>query len=504
VTTIQKSAASDRLASFLLSNGPALSSSAIEFLVSTGSTSASARKVIQRSRGKVLRLVKIRFAHNQQFLFLAKQYKTPGFWQALIESFRSTNSVYGYAVNSLLARDGAWPVPYFGIISGSPERLSKHISSSTVLKKLTEIELLELVDHPEIGPCAHVVEEAVAYPMPIGRALRSRVIAEDILLSGLKDWIRNTGFGSWNRVDVRNLRNQPKFGQFNWDFSAPTFVHPIRIPHNSQGSINGFIVGDVLLGRDIEVSDLEYFVLKADTMRSQRNTRPFLAVFVADRYSNTALRAGRSKGLLLVTTETLFGSQVASGLSQLIQVLNNAATAIGSNPALVSELFEKLDNLKGASLNVRGWLFELLAAHILKTDGWRIDFIGELRKDPQSGEIAEVDVLAVKGNDVIVLECKGYVTNDVAEHEVEKWLTRSIPRIRASLLADQSYRKKDITFHFWTTSKFSHGALTYVNQKKMEIKKYSFSWTDGEFLMKYCTKIKSEYAIRILREQYEL
>jgi Holliday junction resolvase len=239
-------------------------------------------------------------------------------------------------------------------------------------------------------------------------------------------------------------------------------------------------------------------------MRSQRNTRPFLAVFVADRYSNTALRAGRSKGLLLVTTETLFGSQVASGLSQLIQVLNNAATAIGSNPALVSELFEKLDNLKGASLNVRGWLFELLAAHILKTDGWRIDFIGELRKDPQSGEIAEVDVLAVKGNDVIVLECKGYVTNDVAEHEVEKWLTRSIPRIRASLLADQSYRKKDITFHFWTTSKFSHGALTYVNQKKMEIKKYSFSWTDGEFLMKYCTKIKSEYAIRILREQYEL
>jgi Holliday junction resolvase len=260
----------------------------------------------------------------------------------------------------------------------------------------------------------------------------------------------------------------------------------------------------VLLGREIEEQDLEYFFVKTDAMRNQPNTRPFLAMFLAERYTNAALKVGRNKGLLLVTTETLFGREVASGLSQLIQVLNNAAKAIGANQALVSELFAKLDNLKGASLNVRGWLFELLAGHMLKTDGWSINSIGELRKDPQSGEMAEVDVLATKGNDVIVLECKGYVTNNVAEDEVEKWLTKSVPRIRASLLSEKFYQQKQIRFEFWSTSTFSAEAVTYLKHKKTEIMRFSFGWSDGASLMEFSKKIKSQYAFRILREQYQL
>jgi Holliday junction resolvase len=478
----------------------------VKYLVSTGRSKDNARKLIERSVGTVLRLKRVRFAHNQQFLFLAPQYKKPVFWTSLIQAFQASRSVYGPAVNSLLARDGAWPVPFFDIISGSPEMLSKHVSSSSVLKRLTEIELLEILDRPDIGPCASLVPDAVPLPgKAVGTALRSRLIAEDILLSGLSEWIRNTGLGSWNKVESRNLKKQPKFGQFKWDFSAPTFVHPIRSPNNKTNRpVTGFVVGDVLLGRDITIEDLEYFFLKTETMRQQPNTRPFLAMFIADRYSSTALKTGRNKGLLLVTTENLFGRQVALGLSQLIQVLNNAAAAVGSNPAIVADLFDKLDSLKGASLNVRGWLFELLAAHMLRTDGWSIISVGELRRDPQSGGVAEVDVLAIKGNDVIAIECKGYVTNEVALDEVEKWLTTSVPRIRGSLLSEKLYQQKDIEYEFWTTSKFSSDALNFLRQKKQEIKKYTINWREGSDLMNFSKKIKSDYASRLLREQYQL
>jgi hypothetical protein len=273
---------------------------------------------------------------------------------------------------------------------------------------------------------------------------------------------------------------------------------------NTSRPANGFVVGDVLLGKDIQVYDLDYFIRKTNTMRNQNRARPFLAVFLAERYSSAALRAGRSLGLLLVTTETLFGRSVASGLSQLIQALNHAAEAISSNPALVSELFEKLDSLKGATLNVRGWLFELLAAHILKTDGWRIDSIGDLRKDPQSGEVAELDVLAIRGNHAVALECKGYVKSDVSEDEIEKWLTKTVPRIRASLLCDPSYRNKDIEFRFWTTSKFSSEALIHLKEKKAEIQKYQVNWSDGADIMTFSQALKNDYAVRLLREQYEL
>jgi hypothetical protein len=495
------------LTSYLATNGPTLSSEVIDYLFEKGISRANARKAIERSRGSILRLLKIRFAHNQQFLFLAAHYKKAIFWERLITAFQATNSIYGHAVSSLIARDGSWPEAYFDIISGSPERLTKHISSSTVLKKLIDIELIETVVHPETGLNTSLVSDSMPnLALDFGKSLRSRLIAEDILLSGLKDWLRNTGLGSSNKVLLRSLKRQPKFGQFKWDFSAPSFVYPIRTLQNAKkrGPVNGFVVGDVLLAREIEEKDLAYFIVKTATMRNQRNTRPFLAIFVAERFTNLALKAGRNKGLLLATTETLFGREVASGLSQLIQVLNNAAAAIGSNPALVSELFEKLDNLKGASLNLRGWLFELVAAHMLKTDGWNITSVGELRRDPQSGELAEVDVLATKGNDTVALECKGYVTNDVPKDEVERWLTRSVPRIRASLLSEKFYQQKQIEYQFWTTSKFTPDALAYLKVKKVEIKKFTFSWLEGPDVTKFSKTTKSEYATRILREQYQL
>jgi hypothetical protein len=141
---------------------------------------------------------------------------------------------------------------------------------------------------------------------------------------------------------------------------------------------------------------------------------------------------------------------------------------------------------------------------MLKMDGWSIVYVGELLRDPRSGEAAEVDVLAIRGNKAIVIECKGYVTNDVTRDEVDKWLTRKVPRIRGFLLSEKFYKNKEISFQLWTTSKFAADALEYLKHKQHEIRKITFDWLDGPALMKFSMTARSDYAARILREQYQL
>lgn len=394
------------------------------------------------------------------------------------------------------------PLPYFSTISGSPERLKKHISSSTVLSRLVDVGLLKVLDHPDVGPCVRVEDHArlgQTQLKPTG--FRSRMIAEEILLGGLRDWVRHTGLGSSNSVRVRHLSAPPAFGQFTWDLSAPSYLYPM-LDYSKKSLRHGFIVADVLLGRHISPEDLQYFRLKAGIMRSLRNTRRFLAIFIGEHFTNEALRLGRRDGLVIATTETLFGRDVAEGLSQLIQVLNNAAAAVSSDPNLISQLFTKLDAVKGAALNLRGPLFELLLAHCLRTDGWSILSIGEQRKDPGSGELAEIDLLANKGPDLRVCECKGYSRKEVSEQEAKNWLEKSVPRIRNSLLIEKFYQTKNIVFELWTTGAFSPEAEKYLRFKRDEIGIFRFEWFDGSQLRGFAEQLKLQYALKLLREQY--
>lgn len=459
--------------------------------------------MIERSRQSIYRFDRIRFTHNQQFLYLPEHYKQGPYWEGLIRAFKITNSVYGLALQSLIARGAMIPLPYFDIVSGSPERLSKHISSSTVLKQLVGIGLFEIVEHSDLGACVKITDGALPeLTLPKPSMLRASVIAEEIILSGLKEWIRNTGLGSANSIHTRNLRKQPKFGQFKWDLSAPSYLQPLRRLTKERKPLAGFVVADVLLGRDVEPADVEYFFRKTDTMNRQPSA--FVAMLIANRFREDALRAGRNKGLLFVTTETLFGREVAEGITQLIQVLSNAAAAISSDPTLVSQLFLKLDALKGASLNLKGPLFELLQAHLMRVHGWNLLSIGDLRRDPISKRVAEIDILAIKGTQVVACECKGYVGNAVEEEEVEKWLQTKVPTIRASMEFDRFYQTKEVIFQFRTTSTFSSEALAYLKNKKSEIKKFQFDWEDGSGVLAYAKNLEDNYAMKILREQYNL
>lgn len=440
----------------------------------------------------------IRFPRNERFLYLPNQYKTDQFWNSLLSAFENTSSVYGLAINSLRARDNIIPVSHFGIVSGSPGRLRGHLGHEVVLKRLIQLGLLEFTNSESLGSC---VTFASGTPFDSGeaRSLRARVVAEQILLEALRDWARKLGLGSYQRVELRSHSKQPRFGQFDWDLTAPTYLHPF-VRFERQQPRPGFFVVDVLLGKDLSVADAAYFINKTKIMRRQRNTRPFMAVFVANYFSREAFKMGREQGLIFSTPDYLFGNGTSAVLKELIQTLRNAAAAAVKNPKIIDELFSKLAKLEGAAMNLRGPLFEMLLAYLLRNDG-SVD-VGFQVRHPETGEPAEVDVLVKGSGAVRACECKGYGTNSVDKDEVEEWLDKKVPRIRKYFLSQDYFKNHAMKFEFWITGQFTPRAIDYLRARKQQITKYQLDWKDGAAVREYVHSVKDSYAAKILDEQY--
>jgi hypothetical protein len=331
---------------------------------------------------------------------------------------------------------------------------------------------------------------------------RARAIAEQILLDAVADWVRKLGFGSYGKVAIRGKKEQPKFGQFNWDLTAPTYLQPFVRFRLGARPVPGFFVADAVLGTDLTEEQISYFVSKATIMCRQQRTRPFLAMLIADHFAPEAFKRGKKAGLILTSPDVLLGKGVSSALRELILTLTNAAAVAVKNPHVIEELFSKLSAVEGAALNLRGPLFEMLLAYCFRRTG-NVD-IGVQLRDPENGEAAEIDVLVKEATRLRVraCECKGYSKNTVGENEVKEWLETRVPRIRRFLLDQDSYNQLPMSFEFWTTGSLAPDAVRYLRVQESRIRKYQIGWKDGHGVRNYVADLKDSYATKILDEHY--
>lgn len=491
-----------RAEQFLRVNGPSLSSEIAASLVAEGITASNARKLVQRSGPRVGRLHGIRFAHNDRFLFLLDDFLQPRFWDRLFESFDSKESAYGLALHAVRARNGFVPRGHFDIICGSPGKMKGQIGASNILNALVATKLVELESHVDLGQCVSLRPEVLANDrLAKPGAVRARMIAEDLLLSGLKEWIRNTALGSYEKIKLRSMERGPDFGQFRWDLTAPSYVHPLSRFNRSKSAVKpGFIVADVLLNDEISLPQLKPFLKKVAMMRAQRNTSPFLGMFIASRYTRSAFEAGRKAGILIATVESFFGHEMASALIDLMGILTNAAQAINSDPALIEKLFSKLDALRGADLNVKGALFELLVARALNVNGFSIDAMNEPVR--MSEGLCEIDVLGRRGGEVLSVECKGYQKNLVTLDGVKQWCEKTVPWSYLHLSSQKLYKDKKVTFEYWTSTDFTSDASDYLTAESARHHKYSIKWKNRRQVEDTLRAIADPYVLKVWDSHY--
>jgi len=485
----------------LLNNfGPSSSSKIKDFLVADGLSEIAARQRISRARGNIRRLTTIKLPKRESFLYLDTQYGSYEFWNSLVKSHTETNSAYGIAMQSIMARGGAIPKSFFSIVSGSPKKLKKHIASDNILENLVSCKLLKIENDNELGECILIdAQGSLEYSGIV--SLKARLVVEDIVVKAVFEWARKIGLASYDAIKKRTLQETPIFGQFGWDITAPSYVYPLS-SFDKKEATPGFMVIDVT-NSIIDVNGARYFTKKCSINRSIKKMKPFMAMLVAERFSEEAFRLGKSSGIIFTTPRILFGKEIAENLRALSATLENAAAIATKNPEKLLKLFNSLSSIEGAAINLRGALFELIVGHLVyKGEGNSID-IGVKVKNSK-GKSAEIDIRRVKGDHQLALyECKGYQpSTQISVDDIDLWLSKKVPIIRGALLQEERFKNSKMLFEYWTSGAFSPEAIELLKKKKNTTRKYEIHWKNGGDILNYAREIKSNTMVDILNQHY--
>jgi hypothetical protein len=482
--------------------GPCVSSDLAAALVKDyGLTPANARQKVSRSTS-IKRLAHLPFPRNARFVYLQADYASPQFWRALTRDLLTRSISYGGGLAALIARGGVMPVAHFAIACGAPHAQKGHQSPASILARLEAAGLTQTFDVSGIGKCVELSQKAAPQSFELAE-MRARLRTEEVLLCAIRDWARNLGLVSYHKVALRDEGGtQPKVGTFNWDLAAPSYLGPLR-QWSGEKPNPGFLVCDVLLGINISAKELAPFINKCKTLRSLPKVARCLQLFVADGYEPEALSLAKSEGVIPATTATLFGIEVAKALRELTDILKNVYPRAETFEK-VDEVFARLSHVEGAATNLRGALFEYLAAEVVRCSSIHTSIqLNEILRDEQ-GRAAEVDVLVFHLNkSVRFIECKGYKPGGtVPDDMVRRWLDDRIPLIRKAAETEPSWRKCKQEFEFWVTGELSAEARAMVDVAASKTHKYEIKVVDRDELLRLVNASNNTSLKKTLQEHF--
>ena len=487
----------DMIQKYLSEHGPSRSSLVAEFLIVSGMTAVAARQRISRVQPPVRRFpIPNMLPKREAFLYLEKDRNSERFWDNFMRDLRATGSVFGIAIDGMIARGGFIKKNDFSVISSAPViPVAKQLSVEVVAKRLIEAGFMQKVNHDNV---AH-------YELPISLAstspegLRVRDLIERVLLDAMREWARKIGLVSFDSVRLRGEPNLEPISSFAFDFTGASYLLPLR----GEAGKPGFVVADVFAEGRLGVNEVRYFIRKATALKSTRKDIGVLSIIVADEFSGEALTAGHAAGVLMATPKDLFGKRVGNAITSLMKVLKNAAAYASSNPEQLMFLMDNLLEIEGRNGNLRGVLFELMAGHLARLDVPSID-MNIMAKDPETGKTAEIDVLKVthQSASVTAIECKGKEPGGVLTiSEVKKWLDK-IPTIRAHLRNQDRFREAEHRFEIWTSATIKPNALSLLQDEKAKRTKAPIDWKDGQAVLKLANGAKKKSIADALKQHF--
>lgn len=470
---------------FLEKQGPQLSTSLINFLVSNYSIPGdTARKRLSRLKFPITK-IKGLFSGNQAFYHLQHQYKKPEFYDALIAAFDSSGKQYYAIVQAIEFHYGYIKKEQIAAYSASPvDKLRGHKKIDNIINKLIELGVLyEESDYYKLNPFISIKENFNHF-----KAVET---AKNFVLIQFNDWARNIGLVSYNTGTFYS-----QFGKFAWSFVSPSYVTTLTRFNNSN-IVQGFVIADILIGNRIDLKTIQFFIQKIDVVKTLRGLSNFLPFLIIDEIEIETLKYLKGKGIILGFVDQLFGSEYKELLKSLINTVTNAGAILKKNPQAYLNLIEKLDKLVGGKTNnLRGDLFELAVGYYHSNFCQSLD-IGKLIN--YEGQIREIDVFATYADKLVVAECKGY-KNRIGKSQLEDWISNKILIIRKWILQQNLYSNKKIVFEFWSSGGFTDDAKEFI--KNIKTRKYELVFIDEKGLIEKSRDIPSKKFKDILRQYY--
>ncbi|MBZ9959016.1 hypothetical protein [Mesorhizobium sp. BR1-1-14] len=479
----------DHLTSLIDLHGPSRSSRLAELLISEhGLTAEAARKRLSRSKPPIHSFPIPLLPKQEAFVYHVKDRQTERFWQNFHRDLRETESVYGAAIDGLSARGGVVSVDEFSVISGAPILQKKQVAAVKVAQRLQDAGMTHTIDIQNYG-------SVIALRIPTlnsrGNVMYDvRQMAEGVLLDGIREWARRLGIASYNSIAIRGDDHPRTVGPYKWDLTGPSYLLPLK-KSNAGKDQQGFTVADVFVGTVLNEYQIRYFIRKARGLLATR-IGSILPIIVADGFTGEAYTLGHRNGLLMATPESLFGSHAGSAFTSLVETLQNAAAIVSKNPSRLVTLLSSLKDIAGRAGNLRGVLFELVCAYLIRNDGNSID-LGKKAYDPKVGKFYDIDIMCVRGKaECVLYECKaGEPGHVVTRAEVEEWLRR-IPTFVEYVRANTFLREAEIRCEIWTSGEFDADALVMLASEKARRTNIRIDWKNGKAVRAAGTGLKEK------------
>ena len=220
---------------------------------------------------------------REAFLYRLSDRNSEGFWTNFHRDLRATNSVYGAALDGVLARGGTIRKDDFPVISGAPIAGKGQVSAQHVASRLEFAGFLSAFDLPE--SCY------TAIGAPLGETSRvARSLTEEIILDALREWARKIGLASYNAIAIRGDERSRQVGPFVWDLTGPSYVLPLR----NGAAQPGFLVADVFADGTLDEFHIRYFVRKARMSKATLKGMGVFPILVAEGFTSAALIEGHN------------------------------------------------------------------------------------------------------------------------------------------------------------------------------------------------------------------
>ncbi len=485
----------------LKKNGPCRSSVVVGHLAKKGTLSElAARQRLSRAGRDVVRFPVQLLPNKEKFVYLKGQERTEKFWVNLLTALREVNSVYAAAIDGLINRGGMVRVSEFAVISGAPKALKKQVAVDKVAINLVNAGILEKI-HKD-GEDYYVIKRSEIYPYSWSR-YKALCLAEDIIISRVREWARNLGFVSYDKVAVRGSGHRREVGAFKWDLCGPSYLLPLKGTHMKGDKPKpGFLVVDVFAAGVMDKNKIRFFMKKIRLLNSSLNHKRILPVIVGDGFDKQAMREGKGYGVVMASTSNLFGNDAAKAIQTLVQTLQNTAAIAEDDLSRFFDVFYDLQKIEGAAGNLRGVLFELISVHLAK-DGAKFIEYSTLVTDPETGDKAEIDILrVVNRSECAVIECKGRNPGGtVDESEVSKWIQR-LPTIKRYLESQDQYRESSKRFELWTSGSFTKEALKLLEKEKNKRVHTILDWKDGKAVLELAKSTGDKGIKKALNEHF--
>jgi hypothetical protein len=463
---------------FLSENGPSRSSLIVEAFVASGLSAEAARQRVSRVAPPIRRFPIPLLPKREAFLYLEKDRNSERYWQNFIRDLRASGSVYAAALDGMIARGGMIRADQFKAVSGAPVMPRKgQVHADLVAKRLIKADFLKEI---------HDSDEGLCYEMPFSLAsavtvgMRARDMTERILLDGMREWLRKIGMASYNAIRVRAEPDLKPIGPFAFDLAGPSYLLPLQ----GAATKPGFVVADVFAEGILTIDQIQFFIRKARVLKATLKNVGVLSIIVAEGFTGEALTACHAAGIMMATPKDLFGKRVGAAVASLCEALKNAARYASSSPERLTLLLDNLFDIEGRSKNLRGVLFELVAAYLARLSAVTMD-MNVVARDPATGKTAEIDVQTIthQKKSVTPIECKGKEPGGVLTlSEVENWLSK-IAIIRADYRTNPYLREAEHRFEIWTSGTIAPDALKLLIEEKVKRVKAPIDWKDGQAVL---------------------